>query len=104
EEADRQCDSSMTPQRSNIEAKTGVQAVISPGFGQGPAIVTRNYRQLGLTLPVYQSHGVASKQFIDLAGPAADGARLPAAALLVAQTAPDRAPPAPDVVLLHGTA
>ena len=46
--------------------------------------MTRNYRQLGITLPLYQSHGVASKQFIDLAGPAAEGVRLPAAALLIA--------------------
>jgi branched-chain amino acid transport system substrate-binding protein len=69
-------DSDMTPQLTNIKGKAGVQAVINPGFGQGPAIVTRNYRQLGITLPLYQSHGVASKQFIDLAGPAADGVRL----------------------------
>src|SRR6478736_4911933 len=82
-------DSDMTPQLTNIKGKAGVQAVINPGFGQGPAIVTRNYRQLGITLPLYQSHGVASKQFIDLAGPAADGVRLPAAALLVADKLPD---------------
>ena len=79
----------MTPQLTNIKGKAGVQAVINPGFGQGPAIVTRNYRQLGITLPLYQSHGVASKQFIDLAGPAADGVRLPAAALLVADKLPE---------------
>ena len=78
----------MTPQLTNIKGKAGVQAVINPGFGQGPAI-TRNYRQLGITLPLYQSHGVASKQFIDLAGAAADGVRLPAAALLVADKLPD---------------
>jgi branched-chain amino acid transport system substrate-binding protein len=77
-------DSDMTPQLTNIRNKAGVQAVVNPGFGQGPAIVTRNYRQLGITVPLYQSHGVASKQFIDLAGPAAEGVRLPAAALLVA--------------------
>jgi len=61
-----------------------VQAVVNPGFSQGPAIVTRNYRQLGIALPFYQSHGVASKEYIDLAGAAAEGVRLPAAALLVA--------------------
>lgn len=77
-------DSDMTPQLTNIRNKAGVQAVVNPGFGQGPAIVTRNYRQLGIALPLYQSHGVASKQFIDLAGPAAEGVRLPAAALLIA--------------------
>jgi len=41
--------------------------------------VTRNDKQLGITLPFYQSHGVASKSFIELAGDAAEGVRLPAA-------------------------
>jgi branched-chain amino acid transport system substrate-binding protein len=91
-------DSDMTPQLTNIKGKPAVQAVINPGFGQGPAIVTRNYRQLGIALPLYQSHGVASKQFIDLAGPAANGVRLPAAALLVAEKLPDNDPQKPVVV------
>ena len=82
-------DSDMTPQLTNIKGKAGLQAVINPGFGQGPAIVTRNYRQLGISVPFYQSHGVGSKQFIDLAGPAAEGVRLPASALLVAEKLPD---------------
>jgi len=85
-------DSDMTPQLTNIKNKAGVQAVVNPGFGQGPAIVTRNYRQLGISYPLYQSHGVASKQFIDLAGPAAEGVRLPAAALLVGDKLPDGDP------------
>ena len=91
-------DSDMTPQLTNIRNTAGVQAVVNPGFGQGPAIVTRNYRQLGITLPLYQSHGVASKQFIDLAGPAAEGVRLPAAALLVASKLADNDPQKPVVV------
>ena len=82
-------DSDTTPQLTNIKGKSGVQAVVNADFGQGPAIVTRNYRQLGIALPLYQSHGVASKQFIELAGPAAEGVRLPAAALLVADKLPD---------------
>jgi branched-chain amino acid transport system substrate-binding protein len=85
-------DSDMTPQLTNIRNKAAVKAVVNPGFGQGPAIVTRNYRQLGISVPLYQSHGVASKQFIDLAGTAADGVRLPAAALLVANKLPDSDP------------
>jgi branched-chain amino acid transport system substrate-binding protein len=75
-------DNDMTAQLTKIRA-SGAQAVLNAGFGQGPAIVTRNYRQVGLTLPLYQSHGVASKEYIKLAGPAAEGVRLPAAALLV---------------------
>src|SRR5690606_4859203 len=49
----------------------------------------KNYKQIGLTLPLYQSHGVASKEYIKLSGDAAEGVRLPAAALLVAEILPD---------------
>ncbi|MBK8526935.1 MAG: ABC transporter substrate-binding protein [Rubrivivax sp.] len=81
-------DTDMTAQLTKIRASTA-QAVLNAGFGQGPAIVTRNYRQVGLTLPLYQSHGVASKEYIKLSGPAAEGVRLPAAALLVPELLPD---------------
>ncbi|TAN69056.1 MAG: ABC transporter substrate-binding protein, partial [Magnetospirillum sp.] len=40
-------------------------------------------KQLGIALPLYQSHGVASKDFIKLAGDASDGVRLPASGLVV---------------------
>jgi len=91
-------DTDMTPQLTKIRNTAGVQAVVNPGFGQGPAIVTKNFRQLGMTMPLYQSHGVASKQFIELAGPAAEGVRLPAAALLVAEILPDSDKQKPVVV------
>ena len=81
-------DSDMTPQLTKIRDTPGVQAVVNPGFGQGPAIVTRNYRQLGIKVPLYQSHGVCSKQYIKLAGAAAEGVRLPCAALLIADKLP----------------
>ncbi|WP_420413662.1 ABC transporter substrate-binding protein [Roseibium sp.] len=78
-------DADMTPQLTKIKSTEGVQAVLNPGFGQGPAIVTRNYAQLGIDLPLYQSHGVASDSFIELAGKAAaEGVRLPGTALLIA--------------------
>jgi len=91
-------DSDMTPQLTNVKNTAGVQAVVNPGFGQGPAIVTRNYKQLGITLPLYESHGVASKQYIELAGAAAEGVRLPAAALLIADKLPANDPQKPVVV------
>jgi branched-chain amino acid transport system substrate-binding protein len=85
-------DTDMTAQLTKIKATPGVQAVLNAGFGQGPAIVTKNYKQLGLALPLYQSHGVASKEYIKLAGAAAEGVRLPAAALLVAELLPSADP------------
>ena len=81
-------DTDMTAQLTKIKNTAGVQAVLNAGFGPGPAIVTKNYRQLGMTMPLYQSHGVGSKEFIKLAGAAAEGVRLPAAALLVASSLP----------------
>jgi branched-chain amino acid transport system substrate-binding protein len=96
-------DADMTPQLTNIKNTAGIQAVVNPGFGQGPAIVTRNYRQLDIEVPLYQSHGVASKGFIDLAGEAANGIRLPATALLIAdQLAADD--PQHDVVTSYKAA
>ena len=78
-------DTDMTPQLTKIKNTAGVQAVLVFGFGQGPALVTKNYKQLGITLPLYHTHGVASDEFIKLAGSAAEGARLPSPALLVAE-------------------
>jgi len=85
-------DTDMTAQLTKIRAAPGVQAVLNCGFGQGPAIVTKNYKQLGITVPFYQSHGVASKEYIKLSGDAAEGVRLPAAAILAADTLPDADP------------
>jgi len=87
-------DSDMTTQLTKIRG-SDAQVIINFGFGQAPAIVTKNLKQLGITLPLYQSHGVASKTFIDLAGDAAEGVRLPAAALVVAEQLLDTDPQKP---------
>lgn len=85
-------DPDVTAQLTKIKNAPGVQAVFNFGFGQGPAVVTKNYKQLGFTVPLYQSHGVASKSFIQLAGEASEGVRLPAAGLVVADQLPANDP------------
>jgi branched-chain amino acid transport system substrate-binding protein len=85
-------DLDVTAQLAALKATPGIQAVINTGFGKGPATVARDYRQLGIGLPLYQSHGVGSKKYIDLAGAAAEGVRLPAAALLAADKLPNSDP------------
>ncbi|MEW7979326.1 MAG: ABC transporter substrate-binding protein [Candidatus Sedimenticola endophacoides] len=87
-------DTDMTAQLTKIR-DTDAQAVLNFGFGTGPAIVTKNVRQLGIEVPLYQSHGVASAKYIELAGDAAEGVRLPAAALLVAENLDDNDPQKP---------
>ncbi|KAA5606591.1 ABC transporter substrate-binding protein [Roseospira marina] len=91
-------DTDMVAQLTKIKNTEGLQAVVNPGFGQGPAIVTKNFTQLGFDVPLYESHGVASKKYIELAGEAAEGVRLPASALLVAERLPLDDPQRPVVV------
>lgn len=84
-------DTDMTAQLTKIR-DTDAQAILNFGFGSGPAIVTKNIRQLGIKVPLYESHGVASKKYIELSGAAAEGVRLPASALLVAEQLADTNP------------
>jgi branched-chain amino acid transport system substrate-binding protein len=77
-------DTDMSPQLTKIKGAPDVQALFIFGLGQGPAIVNKNIKQLGITMPVYHAHGVASEEFIKLSAGSAEGMRLPAAALLVA--------------------
>ncbi len=84
-------DTDMSAQLTKIRG-IDAQAILNFGFGTGPAIVTKNVRQLDIELPLYQSHGVASKKYIALAGAAAEGVRLPASALLVAEKLADDDP------------
>ena len=91
-------DTDVTAQLTKIKGIAGAQALLVFGLGQGPAIVTKNIAQLGLELPHYESHGVASESYIKLSGDAAEGVRLPAAALIVADDLPANDPQKPVVV------
>lgn len=76
-------DTDMTPQLYKIKAAKP-DAIICWGTNPGPAVITRNMQQLGIKTQLYQSHGVASKKFIELAGAeAAQGIMLPAGKLAV---------------------
>ncbi len=76
-------DTDMTPQLTKIRG-LNPDAVICWGTNPGPAVIARNRVQLGMNTPLYMSHGVASKRFIELAGEAAEGLILPAGRLAVA--------------------
>jgi len=80
-------DTDMTPQLTKIR-NSGAQALICWGTNPGPAIIARNVKQLGISLPVYMSHGVSSKKFIELAGDASEGITLPSGRVLVADLLP----------------
>ena len=81
-------DTDMTAQLTKIRGSQA-QALIVWGTNPGPAVIAKNAKQLGLKLPQYMSHGVSSKKFIDLAGEAAEGIRLPSGKVLVADVLPN---------------
>ncbi len=85
-------DSDMTPQLTKIKNRPGVDALLVGGFGQALALVTRNYGQLGMKVPMYQAHGAASKAYIKLSGTASDGVRLVAPLLVVGEKLPNTDP------------
>jgi len=81
-------DTDMTAQLTKIRGSQA-QAIICWGTNPGPALIAKNARQLGIKTPIYMSHGVSSKKFIDLAGDAAEGIRLPSGKVLVADLLPN---------------
>ncbi len=81
-------DTDMTAQLTKVRGSQA-QALICWGTNPGPAVVARNAKQLGLRIPLYMSHGVSSKKFIELAGDAAEGIILPSGRVLVANLLPN---------------
>jgi branched-chain amino acid transport system substrate-binding protein len=81
-------DTDMTAQLTKLR-KAEPDAIICWGTNPGPAVVAKNLRQLNMNIPLYQSHGVASGKFIELAGEAADGILLPTGKILVATLLPE---------------
>lgn len=79
----RDSDKDMTSQLTKVRDKNP-DAVIVWGVGPAPAILAKNFKQLGMKSTLVMSHGVASKKFIELAGDAAEGIILPAGRILVA--------------------
>ncbi len=85
-------DTDMTAQLTKIR---GIKpdAIICWGTNPGPAVITKNIKQLGIKTPLYMSHGVASKKYIELAGAeAAEGVMLPAGKLSVYDSFPKSDP------------
>ena len=81
-------DTDMTAQIREIK-ETSPEAVICWGRNPGPATVAKNMKALGLDVPLLQSHGVANRKFIELAGDAANGVMLPAGRLIVVDEVAD---------------
>lgn len=84
-------DTDMTAQLTRI-AQTDADAILVWTIPPSASVVARNWSELDLDIPLYQSHGVGNRAYIDLAEGAAEGTRFAAGKLLVADTLPDDDP------------
>lgn len=91
EEAFGARDTDMTAQLTKAK-NANPQAVIAWTIGPAGSIIAKNKAQLGIALPLFQCHGLPDPKYIELAGKAAEGDRMPATKLMVVDELPDADP------------
>jgi branched-chain amino acid transport system substrate-binding protein len=90
-------DTDMTAQLTKIK-NAKPQAIICWTIGPAGAIVAKNKTQLGITdIPLFQCHGLPDPKYIELAGKAAEGNRMPSTKLMAVDELPDTDPQKPAI-------
>ena len=77
---------------TKVKGTPGVQAVVNWSIVPAQSIVAKNMKQLGMTIPLFQSHGFGNRKYVEQAGVAAEGILFPAGRLLVVDELPDSNP------------
>jgi len=89
-------DTDMTAQLTKAK-NAKPQALVAWTIGPAGSIVAKNKAQLGIDLPLFQCHGLPDPKYIELAGAASEGDRMPATKLMVADQLPDSDPQKPVI-------
>jgi len=84
-------DIDMTGQLTKIK-NSEAQAVICWTIGPAGATVAKNVKNLDMTIPLIQCHGLPDPTYLELAGEAANGSIMPSTKLVVADQLPDSDP------------
>jgi branched-chain amino acid transport system substrate-binding protein len=84
-------DTDMTAQLTKIK-NAAPQAIVVWTIGPVGSIVAKNKAQLGITIPLFQCHGLPDPKYIELAGKASEGDRMPATKLMVGSALADTDP------------
>jgi branched-chain amino acid transport system substrate-binding protein len=82
----------LTDVLTKVKSTPGVQAVVNWSIVPAQSIVAKNMKQLGMTIPLFQSHGFGNPKYVEQAGVAAEGILFPAGRLLVVDELPDSHP------------
>ena len=78
-------DTDMTAQLTKIK-NSDAEAIVMWTAGSEAAIIAKNVKDLGIDLPLFGSHGIARREFIDGAGDAAEGVRFAAGKVLIPES------------------
>jgi len=70
----------------------GIEAVVNWSIVPAQSIIPKNMKQLGMNVPLFQSHGFGNIKYVEAAGSAAEGIIFPCGRLLVAELLPDDHP------------
>lgn len=84
-------DADMTTQLTKIK-NTDAQVIICWTIGPAGSIVAKNVKQLAITLPLIQCHGLPDPKYIELAGSASEGNVMPSTKLMAYSELPDSDP------------
>jgi len=84
-------DTDMTAQLTKIKASEA-EAVVNWSIVAGQVIVAKNMRQLGMEIPLFQSHGFGNIKYAQTAGEAGEGIIFPCGRLLAVDTLLDGHP------------
>ncbi len=84
-------DTDMTAQLTKVK-NAGPQAIVAWTIGPAGSIIAKNKVQLGIDLPLFQCHGLPDPKYIELAGAASEGDRMPATKLMIVGELPDTDP------------
>ncbi len=84
-------DTDMTAQLTKVK-NASPQAIVAWTIGPAGSIIAKNKVQLGIDLPLFQCHGLPDPKYIELAGAASEGDRMPATKLMIVNELPDSDP------------
>jgi len=84
-------DTDMTAQLTKIK-NAEPQAIVVWTIGPAGPIIAKNKVQLGINLPLFQCHGQPDPKYIELAGKASEGDRMPSTKLMAAGQLADNDP------------
>ena len=89
-------DTDMTAQLTKVK-NAHPQAILVWTIGPAGSIVAKNRAQLGIDIPLFQCHGLPDPKYIELAGAASEGDRMPSTKLMVVNELNDSDPQKPVI-------